>query len=35
MDDEIDALSAAVDAARKNAQAAQKNYEDYLGGLSL
>jgi hypothetical protein len=35
MDDEIDALSAAVDAARKNAQTAQKNYEDYLGGLVL
>jgi hypothetical protein len=35
MDAEIDALSARAEAARKNAQAAQKTYEDYLGGLSL
>jgi hypothetical protein len=35
MDTEIDALSAKVDAARKDAQAAQKTYEDYLGGLNL
>ena len=35
MDAEIDTLSAQVDAARKDAQAAQKTYEDYLGSLSL
>ncbi|MDR1247873.1 MAG: DUF4139 domain-containing protein [Treponema sp.] len=35
MDDEIDALSAKLDAARKDAQGAQKNYEDYLRGLTL
>ena len=35
MDAEIDALSAQVDAARKDAQAAQKTYQDYLKGLSL
>jgi hypothetical protein len=35
MDDEIDALSAQVDAARKEAQTAQKNYEERLQGLSL
>jgi hypothetical protein len=35
LDDAIDALSAKLDAARKDAQTAQKNYEDYLGGLVL
>jgi hypothetical protein len=35
MDGEIDELSVKVDAARKDAQAAQKAYEEYLGGLSL
>ena len=35
MDGEIDALSVKVDAARKDSQAAQKTYEDYLRGLSL
>jgi hypothetical protein len=35
MDGEIDELSAKVDAARKDAQAAQKAYEEYLEGLSL
>jgi hypothetical protein len=35
MDAEIDELSAKVDAARKDTLAAQKTYEEYLGGLSL
>jgi hypothetical protein len=35
MDGEIDELSVQVDAARKDTQAAQKAYEEYLGGLSL
>ncbi|AEF84745.1 conserved hypothetical protein [Treponema primitia ZAS-2] len=35
MDTEIDALSASVDEARKTAQAAQKEYEDYLGRLDI
>jgi hypothetical protein len=35
MDGEIDELSVQVDAARKEAQASQKAYEEYLGGLSL
>jgi hypothetical protein len=35
MDGEIDELSVKVDAARKDAQAAQKAYEEYLEGLSL
>ncbi|GHV29316.1 hypothetical protein AGMMS4952_14870 [Spirochaetia bacterium] len=35
MDGEIDELSVQVDAVRKEAQAAQKAYEEYLAGLSL
>ncbi|MDR1596879.1 MAG: DUF4139 domain-containing protein [Treponema sp.] len=35
MDGEIDALSAVADTARKDAQDAQKSYEDYLGELNL
>jgi hypothetical protein len=35
MDGEIDELSAMVDTARKDAQEAQKSYEEYLGGLNL
>jgi hypothetical protein len=35
MDGEIDALSAMVDTARKDAQDAQKSYEEYLGELDL
>jgi hypothetical protein len=35
MDDEIDTLSLGVEEARKKAQAAQKEYEEYLGSISL
>jgi hypothetical protein len=35
MDGEIDELSAKLEAAKKDALAAQKTYEDYLGGLDL
>jgi hypothetical protein len=35
MDGEIDDLSVKVDAARRDTQAAQKAYEEYLGELSL
>jgi hypothetical protein len=35
MDGEIDMLSAAADTARKDAQDAQKTYEEYLRGLNL
>jgi hypothetical protein len=35
MDEEIDALSAKLDTAKKDALAAQKTYEEYLGGLEL
>ncbi|MFP3041661.1 DUF4139 domain-containing protein [Treponema primitia] len=35
MDSEIDELSAKADSARKDTQAAQKEYEDYLGSLTI
>jgi hypothetical protein len=35
MDGEIDGMNAQTEEARKNAKAAQKDYEDYLGGLSI
>jgi hypothetical protein len=35
MDGEIDALSAKLEGERKTTQAAQKAYEEYLGGLTL
>jgi hypothetical protein len=35
MDEEIDALSAMADTARKDVQDAQKSYEEYLKELYL